>query len=149
MEFSRRNKNLYDVDLENFPREVDHYDKSVPKEEADELRDMGLVDKIQVEDHMEELVKIEYDIVVYKDSAGISDIDFVLKSVRIEGEYEVWNTEKDDSESFNYEVEDLGPFDGRVEFETGILPWYPESFVVDMNDSFDPKNFRYTVKIGQ
>lgn len=147
-EFSRENGNKYNADLENFPKEIDQNNSGVSPEDSAELDALGLLDKIQIEDNYVESVVIEYDINVYKDRGGISDLDFTMKSVRITGTYEVWNAEKDDTDSFDFEIEDAGPFDGRVEFETGGFPIYPQNITIKMNNSFDSKNFTYYVELG-
>lgn len=148
-EFSSQNSNKYDVDLENFPSKIKRSNPGISKEDAEELEGMGITDELDIQDHYLEVAKIEYDIEVYKDRAGIRDIDFIMKSVRINGTYDVWNEELDDTETFDFEIEDSGPFDGRVEFETEGFPIYPEDLVVRMNDSFDPKKFSYYVKLGR
>lgn len=148
-EFSRRNRNSYNVELTDFPKEIERKGVGVSPEEANELEELGFNDKIAIEDYSVDLVRIEYDMGFYKDRSGVADLDFVMKSVRIVGTYEVWNEAKDDTDSFDFEIEDVGPFEGRVELETGTFPLYPEELEVSMYKSFDSANFRYRVKVGQ
>lgn len=148
-EFSQRNGNKYNVDLEDFPKEIDRTNPAIQKSDADELQQLGFSDKVEITDNMVSEVRITYTIDVYKDRGGISDAEFIMKSVRILGEYAIWNEEKEEDDYIEYEIEDIGPFDGRVEFSTGILPWYPENLVIEMDRSFDPKRFKYRVELGQ
>lgn len=148
-EFSRQNRNSYSVDLNDFPKQVKRKVPGVSPEESDELEGLGFNDMLEIEDHSVDLVRIEYDMGFYKDRSGVSDLDFVMKSVRIVGTYEIWNAEKEDTDSFDFEIEDVGPFDGRVELETGTFPLYPENLEIAMDNSFESAKFKYSIKVGQ
>lgn len=148
-EFSHRNRNRYNVDVENFPKVIKKADPNLSPEEQAELREMGFEDEVEIEDTSIDETIIKYEIKAYSDSSGISDIDFEMKAFRMNGTYTIWNEETDEGTDFDFEVEDSGPFDGRVEFKTNSLPFYPEGLTVMMNNSFDPSKFTYRVEIGQ
>ena len=147
--FSEQNRNRWSVDLEDFPKAIERTSPAIDKGDAAELDSLGFSDKMEINDHWMSDVTIRYNIRAYSDSSGISDIDFEMNAVIINGTYSIWNPETDDEDTFDFSIEDIGPFDGRVEFETKSLPFYPDFLTVSMNGSFDPKNFTYKVEIGQ
>lgn len=147
MVFSRNGgSSIYSVDLANFPTQIKKDVTGLSREESDELSSLGIEDFIEVEDHYLTEVHLEYQMTPVKDSAGISDINFQLKRVKIVGEYEVWNEETDETDSVDFQIIDDGPFDERVTFTTaGLLPIYPENVEIDMNGSMDHTNFKYLI----
>lgn len=147
MVFSRNGgSSIYSVDLTNFPTQIKKDVTGVSREESDELSSLGIEDFIEVEDHYLTEVHLEYQMTPVKDSAGISDINFQLKRVKIVGEYEVWNEETDETDSVDFQIIDDGPFDERVTFTTTGLPIYPENVEIDMNGSMDHTNFKYWIE---
>lgn len=147
--FSEKNHNRWSVDLEDFPKEIDRTNPELAQVDAEELRSLGFSDKVEINDHWMSDTTIRYDLHAYKDSAGISDIDIELKAVIINGTYMIWNEETDEEDEFEFTIEDVGPFDGRVEMEVHKMPFYPSSIVISMDRSFDPKKFKYKIELGE
>lgn len=147
MVFSRNGgSSIYSVDLANFPTQIKKDVTGVSREESDELSSLGIEDFIEVEDHYLTEVHLEYQMTPVKDSAGISDINFQLKRVKIVGEYEVWNDKTDETDSVDFQIIDDGPFDERVTFNTSGLPIYPENVEIDMDGSMDHTKFKYLIE---
>lgn len=126
-----------------------------------ELGDLGLAnDRVEINDHSLDVVKLKYTMTpIYADNSGIHEISFELKYVYMLGSYAVWDEEQDDEIQYDFEIEDSGPFEGRVNIEFGSLPFIPNNIDVDMtgvSDTnktpltvLDTKKFKYSITIGK
>lgn len=88
------------------------------------------------------IVKFDLDI-IYKRS-GIDGVIFSLKSVALDGA--VLDYDQDEQDSFdiiddNIELE-------RYDSEMGGFPLYIDTLQIDMNNSFDTKEWTYSINIG-
>jgi hypothetical protein len=152
----------YDSDID-FYKTVIKYQKGT---DVADLAELGLADNVaEIEDISFDKVKITYEMKPYFDNAGIHDIDFILKTVYILGEYTIWDEAKQEETRYDFEIEDAGPFDGRVQAKWGSLPFYPKNIEivtpwskisngVQTKHPFDPSapdasKFTYEVEIGE
>lgn len=104
------------------------------KEGGKDLAELGLMDEvIPIEDYWINEVIIEYDIQPIFSRFGIEDISLNLKSVWIQGTYDI--LVGDDVDTFDFDITDVGPFDGaRVQISTEGLPLYPTEIEIDLSD---------------
>jgi hypothetical protein len=138
----------YDVDLSNFPKQIEAKSVNVSPEDKEQMKDLGFDSMIEINDHSQGSCTLMYTIDAVHSRHGIEDINFELKGVRILLEYSVWDSAEDDEIWQEIELEDGGDFAGRVEFETHSLPFYPYSVEIDMHGGFDVSKFTYKVQIG-
>jgi len=151
----------FDSDIE-FYKTVIRYPTGT---DISDLAELGLADNIaEIEDTSFDKVRITYELKPYFDNAGIYDIDLILRTVYIVGEYTIWDEAKQEETRYDFEIEDAGPFEGRVMVKWGSLPFYPQDIVIETQGSntsnkvqtkqpFDPSapdssNFKYTINIG-
>ncbi|CAB4218513.1 hypothetical protein UFOVP1604_28 [uncultured Caudovirales phage] len=152
----------YDTDIE-FYRTVIRYPAGT---DVAELAELGLADNIaEIEDISFDMVKITYEMKPYFDNAGIHDVDLILRTVYMAGDYSIWDEATQEETRYDFELEDAGPFDGRVSAKWGSLPFYPKSISVSTPWStisngvqtkhpFDPSapdtsKFGYEIEIGE
>jgi phosphoribosylaminoimidazole-succinocarboxamide synthase len=155
----------YDSDVD-FYKTVMISPAGLDKEKLDRLSRLGLANTIaEIEDISFDTVKITYEMKPYFDNAGIHDIDLILRTVYIAGEYTIWDEAKQEETRYDFEIEDAGPFDGRVQAKWGTLPIYPKNIEivtpwstisngVQTKHPFDPtkpdaSNFKYEIEIGE
>jgi hypothetical protein len=138
----------YDVDLSNFPKQIEAKSVNVSPEDKEQMKDLGFDSMIEINDHSQGNCTLMYTISAVHSRHGIEDINFELKGVRILLEYSVWDSAEDDEIWHEIELEDGGDLAGRVEFETQSLPFYPHTVEIDMHGGFDVSKFTYKVQIG-
>ena len=138
----------YDVDLSNFPKQIESKSVNVSPEDKEQMKDLGFDSMIEINDHSQGNCTLMYTISAVHSRHGIEDINFELKGVRILLEYSVWDSAEDDEIWHEIELEDGGDLAGRVEFETQSLPFYPHTVEIDMHGGFDVSKFTYKVQIG-
>jgi hypothetical protein len=150
-----------EVDIE-FYNHVNIQPESNDSETINQMVDYGLAPGTQeIEDFGLSFVKIRYTMKPQVDRTGIYGIDLELRSVYMVGTYTLLDDSKYGETSYEFEIEDLGPFDGRVIVEYGGLPFYPYDLEINTNFltrggqeiAFDPQNpdpskYTYKIKIG-
>jgi len=152
----------YDIDVE-FYRTVIRYPAGT---DVADLAELGLADNVaEIEDISFNTVKITYEMKPYFDNEGIPEIDFILRTVYIAGEYSIWDDNMEEEDRHDFEIEDAGPFDGRFQVKWGGLPFYPKNISISVPWStikngvqtkhpFDPNapepsKFGYEIEIGE
>ena len=138
----------YDVDLTNFPRQIENKAAGISPEDKDQLKDLGFDSMAEINDHSRGTCKILYKIDAVHSRHGIEDIDFELKGFYLMIEYSIWDEATDEEIWHEIELEDGGDFSGRVEAKIEGLPFYPHGIEIDMHGGFDVSKFTYTVQIG-
>ncbi len=150
-----------EVDIE-FYSQVKIQPESNDDETVNQMINYGLTAGIQeIEDFGLSFVKIRYNMEPLLDRTGIYEIDLNLESVYMMGTYTLLDDSKNGETSYEFEIEDLGPFDGRVKVKYGELPFYPNGIEISTNFLtrggheivFDPQNpdpskYTYTIGIG-
>ena len=144
--FTSRESSLYD-----FPKRIKTKGTTLSDEELAELDSLGLGTSSEIEDHSIEKCELTYVLRPVWTKQGIDIIEFELKSVRLVGDYSIWNEEKDDSDIFPFEIFEPGPISEeriKVSYAREPFPFYPSSIDISMSQSFDPGKWQYDVTIG-
>lgn len=150
-----------EVDIE-FYKQVNLQSNSNDAETFNQMVSFGLTSGTQeIEDFGLSVVTIRYRMEPLLDRTGIYEIDLNLESVYMMGTYTILDDSKNGETSYEFEIEDLGPFDGRVKVKYGELPFYPNGIEISTNFLtrggheivFDPQNpdpskYTYTIGIG-
>lgn len=89
-------------------------------------------------------VIVNFDLhVIYKRS-GIDGVIFSLKSVALDGAV----IDYDENEQDSFDIIDDNIELERYDSEMGGFPLYIDTLQIDMNNSFDTKNWTYSINIG-
>ena len=89
-------------------------------------------------------VYLEFNLDFEYKRSGIEGVRFSLLNVRINGEFVSFDGDSID----DIEIEDTDISYERYESEIGKFPLYINEVEIDMNNSLDPKDFKYIVHIG-
>lgn len=138
----------HDIDLSNFPKQIESESAGISPEDNDQLKDLGFDSMLEINDHSIESCKLMYKIEAVHSRHGIEDIDFELNGFYLQVEYSIWDEAADEEIYHTIELEDGGDFSGRVEVEVQSLPFFPYSVEIDMHGGFDTSKFTYKVQIG-
>jgi len=164
-------KDYLEHEFDRYDSDIDFYKTVKIKTAANpdnlkRLAELGITKDVEeIEDISFDTVRVTYEMKPYFDNAGIHDIDFILRTVYISGEYTIWDEAKQEETRYDFEIEDAGPFDGRVQAKWGSLPFYPKNIAittpwstikngVQTKHPFDPSapdasKFTYEVEIGE
>lgn len=138
----------YDVDLNNFPKQIESKSADISPEDKDQMKDLGFDTMAEINDHSLGMCKLMYKVDAVHSRHGIEDIEFDLNGVYLQLEYSIWDEAADEEIWHEIELEDTGDFSGRVEVDVQGLPFFPYSIEIDMNGGFDVSKFTYKVQIG-
>jgi hypothetical protein len=89
-------------------------------------------------------VIVNFDLQVIYKRSGIDGVIFSLKSVALDGAV----IDYDENEQDSFDIIDDNIELERYDSEMGGFPLYIDTLQIDMNNSFDTKNWTYSINIG-
>jgi len=142
--FDRANVGLYDN-----PKTIDNENPGISKEEQAELKAMGFANETEIEYVSANKLEVEYDIIMMWDAAGVENMLFIPKRMKLAIEVETWDESNDTTISTHFEMVDDNIGD-RFEWDDAKRPFpiEPTGVGIHMNHSFDPSQFWYDFTIG-
>ena len=144
-EFTNRDVSLYDM-----PSKLENDDSGLSQEDTKELRAMGLFDDLEIEYMSVESLKLEYDMIPMWDTAGIENMLFIPKKMKMTVDVETWDESKNTGVHTYIEIVDDNIGD-RFEWDSAKqhFPIEPTSIEINMHDSFDASKFSYEFTLGE
>lgn len=144
-EFTSRDVSIYDM-----PRELEHDSPGLSPEEASGLSAIGLSNVSEVEAMSVESLKLEYDMIPMWDTAGIENMLFIPKKMKMTVDVETWDESKNTGVNTYIEIVDDNIGD-RFEWDSAKqhFPIEPTSIEITMHDSFDASKFSYEFTLGE
>jgi len=145
-EFDNRTASLYDM-----PEQMDDDSPGLSKEENDQLKLIGLGNSRDIESMSVESLELEYDMIPIWDTAGIENMLFIPKKMKMRVDVETWDESKNTGVNTYIEIVDDNIGD-RFEWEAlpkNPFPIEPYGVEIHMNNSFDSSKFRYEFWIGE
>jgi hypothetical protein len=144
-EFDWHRTSLYDM-----PDSMDGDSPGLSKEEQAQLKAIGLVNSIDIENMEVRNLELEYDMIVDWTAVGIDRIIFIPKRIKLT--IEVLGRSDYNKDEITKVIEIIDDNIGdRFEWDVArqCFPIEPTGVEIHMNDSFDASQFRYEFTIGE